>query len=292
MHQAPAQGRADPDADREGGKEEDYDAAVCAERHLGEGRQLRQRYRANEPEPGRSEDRQAHFSALPCVAQNPRRCRQQVPAEPQVRCGSRSRRHPQARGKAETRADEQQDAAGGRSPGDCDRDPAGDSAGENREKGAGLHQGVAVDQLGGRKVLRQQRVFDRARKRRLSAQHEQQDERESQVAGQQSSGGAEHGDELGGFEDLQQSRTLEPISELPGRRREEKERRDQGAAGDGRHHAGVGTGGSAVGDQHNEGALEQIVVERPGGLRQQQRHEAPRPQQLDLLAHSSVPLRE
>ena len=52
-------------------------------------------------------------------------------------------------------------------------------------------------------MLRQQRVFDRARKRRLRPEHEQQDQRERQIAGQQSGGGAEHGDELGGFEDLQ-----------------------------------------------------------------------------------------
>ena len=205
VHQAPAQGRADADADREGGEEQDDDAAVRTERHFGEGRQLRQRYCSDEPEPGRSEDRQPHLSARPGMAQNPGRCCQQVPAEPQVRCGSRSRRHSKARGKAESRAEEQQDAAGGRSPGDRDRDLAGDRAGQNREKGAGLHQGVAVDEFGRREMLRQQCVFDRARKRRLRPEHEQQNQRERQIAGQQSGRGAKHRDEFGSFEEPQQS---------------------------------------------------------------------------------------
>ena len=126
---------------------------------------------------------------------------------------------------------EQQDAARGGAPGDGDREPAGDRAGEDREKGAGLHQGIAVDQLGRREMLRQQRVFDRARKRRLRPEHEQQSQRERQVAGQQGGRGAQHGDQLGGLEDLQQPRALEPVGQLPRRRREQKERRDQRAAG-------------------------------------------------------------
>ncbi len=132
-------------------------------------------------------------------------------------------------------------------------------------------------------------VFDRARKRRLSAEHEQQSQREHKIPAQQGRGSAEHRNEFGGFEDLQQSRAFEAICELAGGSREQKERRDQRSAGDCGQRPGIGAGRGAVDDHHDKGALEQIVVKRPEDLGQEQRQETPSLEQFDLLAHRSVP---
>ncbi len=176
-HQPAAQGRADADADRKGGKEQDHDTAAGAEGRFREGRQLRHQHAADEPEPRRPEDRQPDLAALPGLAQDGDRRRCRVPAQPQPGRGGRGGRDAEAGAQAERGAAQKQHAGSGRPPPHGNREPAGDCAEQDRQKGTGLHHRIAVDQLAGRQMLRQQSVFDRARERRLRAQHEEASER-------------------------------------------------------------------------------------------------------------------
>ena len=147
VHQPPAQHRAGPDADRERGEEQRYDAGAGAQRLLREGRDLRQEHRADQPEPRRAEDRQLDVAALPGLTQDRGGRGDRVAAEAQCGRGRRGARHEQARGEPRSRAQASSRQAASVPRSSAMAMPSGDRPKQDRQERAAFEQRVAVDQL-------------------------------------------------------------------------------------------------------------------------------------------------
>jgi hypothetical protein len=101
------------------------------------------------------------------------------------------------------------------------------------EEGAGLDQGIAIDQLSGRQQFGQDRVFDRPEECRLHAEQEQYRELEADLAQGQRQRRQQHDADFGQLDRLKQSGLAVFVGELAARRREQEIGQDEDRGGDG-----------------------------------------------------------
>ncbi len=159
-----AQHRAQRDAHREHGEDQGHHAFVAVQPFLGEGRDLRQVDRAEEPEPGVAHQRARDRRALAePQAEDAPGLGEDVPVELQPRQRRRRSRNAAAG----------QVAAGGHQHHRCGhrrrvmrmghQHAGADGAGQDRQEGAHLHQRVAADQFVLVQVLGQDRILHRAK---------------------------------------------------------------------------------------------------------------------------------
>ena len=94
-----------------------------------------------------------------------------------------------------------------------------------------------------------------------------------------------HDDDLRELDEAHQIRAVVAVGQVAGGGREEEEGQDGDPGRDVHHDAGVEPGavGQAEGDQHRQGALEEVVVEGPQELRQEKGQKTARVQERELV---------
>ena len=98
---------------------------------------------------------------------------------------------------------------------------------QDRDERAHLDQTVAADQLLGPQDLREDRVLDRAEKRRMDAEERQRRKHQRQALAPEAHEPDDHDDNLEELDPADQPRLLDLVGDLSGRRRKEDERRDE-----------------------------------------------------------------
>ncbi|MNH85541.1 hypothetical protein D3C73_379820 [compost metagenome] len=106
-------------------------------------------------------------------------------------------------------------------------DPGTDGPGQNRQEGAHFHQTVATDQLIFTQRLRQDRILHRTEQRRMRAHGEQRQQHQRQVIEHEADRADRHDDDFPEFDQTDQGVLGKFFPELPGQRREQKERQDE-----------------------------------------------------------------
>lgn len=166
-----------------------------------------------------------------------------------------------------------------------DEDAAQDGAAQDGQVGPHLDQAVAGDQLVLSQVLGQDAVLGGAEERGLCPHQEEHDDQEPDVAEAEPDGGAGHDEDLRQLHLAHEEGAVTAVREVPRRGGKEEEGEDEGPRRDVDHDAGVRARlvRQAEGDEHHEGALEEVVVEGAQELRQEERKEAARHQQGKLI---------
>ena len=131
-------------------------------------------------------------------------------------------------------------------------------------------------------MLGQDRVFDRAEERRVDAHADERDQHQLQILEEDAGGAHQHDQDLGGLDDPHDLRLVVGVGELAGERGEEEEGQDEDAGGD-RAEPGLVLDRieDLVGREEDHRVLEQIVVERPEELGDEQRQEPALPHQSE-----------
>ena len=162
---------------------------------------------------------------------------------------------------------------------------------QDRDIGAGLDQPGAAKHFVLGEVLRQDGIFDRPEEGRVDAHRGQCGEQQRDVVEDQPGRAEQHDPDFGAFDDAHDRGLVIGVGELAGERGQEEKWRDEQAAGDraeGRFLLGIAI--NAVDHQHDHGGAEQIVVEGAEELRDEQRHEAARAEQVsDVLEQEDLP---
>ncbi|MNM82627.1 hypothetical protein D3C81_946600 [compost metagenome] len=285
--QAFAEQRADADAEGEHGEQQGHAALAAAEHVLGVGRELGEQQRAVQPEPGDAEDRQEHRMALAGEADVAPGFAQRVGVDLELRF----RRRGGGNAQAAPVADHGDRQAGGGDPqaATCDagEQAADQGADEDGDEGAGLDQRIAADQLVLVQVLRQDRVLHRAEQGRVQAEQEQAGEQQLQAVQGEAGAGDQHDGDLQQLDQPRQAGLVVLVGELPGGGGEQEERQDE----DARRQVGQQADAEAgplrglEGQQHHQGVLEQVVVERAEELGGEERAEAAGLEQGELRTH-------
>ena len=110
----------------------------------------------------------------------------------------------------------------------------------------------------------------------MDPHREQGDQHQRDVVQKQPGRSEDHDDDLGGLDDSDDPRLVAGIGQLPGEGGEEEEGEDEDGARYGVEHRLLGRIGiDVIGDQDHHRRLEQIVVECPEELGDEQRQEAP-----------------
>ena len=172
---------------------------------------------------------------------------------------------------------------------------AGDGAGEDRERGAGLHQCVATDEFLVPQRLREDRVLHRPEQRRVESHQEQRAQEQGQVGAHEPDRTDDHDRDLEQLDEADDARLVVLVRELTGGRRKEEERQDEERAGEVHQHIRRQRGerGGVERDQDHERVLVDVVVQDAQKLRDEKRRKAPLPEQseLTLPRHRSFPVR-
>jgi len=268
-----AQHGAGADAHGEEGQHEGEHRRVGVQVIPHQRRQLGQQGGAERPEPAQPQQRQPNRPMGTGSPQQRRSLTRQVPAQAQAQRVGRRARHQRRAG----HPGQSHGHPGGRDDGRAMLQPkqgaAGDRAGQNAEEGAGFDEAVAGHQLMFGQVAGKDGVFQRAEERRLHAQPEQHGEQQGRTAEQEPGRRQRHERHLRQLDDEDGAGLLEPVGNLPGRRRQQRVGQDEHAARQ-RHQRRPGRPRRPEQDQHHQGVLEQVVVQRPERLGQQQRREA------------------
>ena len=151
------------------------------------------------------------------------------------------------------------------------------------EKGAGLDERVAGDELVLVQVLRKECVFDRAEDRRMRAEEEERREEQRHAFQPEPHRAHRHDDDLSDLDDAGDIRLVDAVGQRTRGAGEEEERRNEDRAG--QHDEGGGVHaclrGEPVGHHDSHRALQEVVVEGAQELRDEQRCKPTRRQELD-----------
>ena len=166
------------------------------------------------------------------------------------------------------------------------QDAAGQRAEQDGDEGAALDQRIAADEFVLAQVLRQDGVLDWPEERRVQAEQEQRAQENVQAVQVKAERSDAHDRHFQHFHDPGQRRLVVLVGQLPGRCREEEEGEDE----DPRREVGEQLGRKPCparrlkGQQDDERVLEQVVVEGPEELGNEEGRETPRPEQGELRA--------
>ena len=106
---------------------------------------------------------------------------------------------------------------------------------------------------------------------------------------EQAGGAEDHDEDFRGLHDPDDLRLVVGIGELAGERREQEEGRDEQPTRNGaERRLLLGIAVDAVDHQHHHRGAEQIVVERPQELGDEDRQEPPGPHQVKRVVHQSA----
>ena len=162
---------------------------------------------------------------------------------------------------------------------------ADDRANQDGDEGAGLDQCVAAHQLLRAQMLRQQRVLDRPEESRVRAQQEQTAEQKRKIVRDEPDRSHRHDRDFQQLDQAHDARALVLVGELTGGGREQEEGQDQDAAAEIDEHLRTCAGHARrmESDEQHQRVLEQVVVERAEQLRDEERPEAARGEELKLV---------
>ena len=284
LEHAVAQQRTERHANGEGHQKQGRQVLVAAQHVLGEGCDLGQERRTDQPEPGDRQDGQEDIAALGGITQHLPGRGERVVVHLQIRrrrAGGRdeARRHPADHRNGEDRRRDQVNAP------IVQDQLAGHGAQQDRDEGPRLHPGVTGDQLVATQLLRQDAVLDRAEVGGLGPHQKQHRQQKPDVTQHEAQARDRHDRDLGELEDADQPGLVVLVRDLPGAGGEQKEREDEHPRRRGHHQRGVDARllCHRKGDQKDDGVLEDIVVERPQGLGNEQRQETTAIEQLELV---------
>ena len=155
---------------------------------------------------------------------------------------------------------------------------------EDREKGAGLDQGIAADEFFAAQHLRQQAVFRGREEGRVQAHQEKAGQQHQEIALRKAPAGQRHDRDLSGLDDLQDQRLVIAVRELACETREQQKGQDEQPAGEIGEQFGcdLRLKPGAERRQQHEPILQQVVIERAERLAGEVRQEAPFGEQPEL----------
>ncbi len=181
---------------------------------------------AVEPEPGDTEDRQEDQAIGASVADHPPGLEQGIGLQAQLRIRWRCRGDEATGGIAGHRDDQRRasdpDGVAGRR-----QESAEQGADQDRDKRAGLDQGIAADQLVGLQMLGQDGVLDRTEQRRVAAEQTEGDQQQRQAVAGETGAGDDDDDDLENLHQTGDARLVELVGELAGAGGEDEERQDE-----------------------------------------------------------------
>ena len=155
------------------------------------------------------------------------------------------------------------------------REPADNRAGEDCEKCRGFDQRVAGGKFGGREMIRQDAVLDRAEQRRNDAEQKQREKQQRDRVQPEAGDRAVPATPIStSFSRCGDVGLVEPVGDLAAERRQDEERKDENRAGERNQRFGI-VAGQFEQDQEYQRVLEEIVVERAEKLAPEQRRETP-----------------
>ncbi|MNP05616.1 hypothetical protein D3C76_975710 [compost metagenome] len=161
-------------------------------------------------------------------------------------------------------------------------DPGANGTGQDRQEGAHFHQAVAAYQFIFPQGLRQDRVLHRPEQRRMGAHGEQRQQHQRQVIEHEADGADRHDGDFPKLDQADQRVLGELFPELPGQGREQEKRQDKQQRTQVDPDRAVTFDGQLVQNGEDQRLFEHVVVERPEGLGDEERQEAPGAQQGEL----------
>ena len=154
------------------------------------------------------------------------------------------------------------------------RHAAGDRAAENCEKGRALDERIARRKFLARQMVGQDAVFDGAEQRAGDAEENERAKERGDIGEKKAGRGQCCDGDLRDAEPAHDARLVIFVGEFAADRRQKKERRDEGRAGE-RNERRAALGRMRQ-DQENQGVLQEIVVEGGEELTPEQWRETPR----------------
>ncbi len=163
---------------------------------------------------------------------------------------------------------------------------------QDGDEGAHLHQPVAAHQLGLVQVLRQVGELDRAEQRRVQPHQEGTRVEQGRAVYGKARQAQQHDGDFQRLHQPDQAGFLDLVGDLAAGGREQHERRNKDGRDQERRALGVNAveQGRMVGDKGGEGDLEQVVVHGAQELGPEERREAARAEQTELVLLAHVAL--
>ena len=280
-----AKQRADADGDGEGHQHQRDHGRPAAQPLRHQHWNLRQIDGAEQPEPRDAEDRLEDRLALPRQPNQGPRLGGRIPAHRPGVGGGRGR-DGAARCIASRRDGHHEDEQSERHVAEAADGRAGDGAEQNRHERAHLHHGVAAHELRGVEVLGQHRVLQRPEESGLRSKQKQRRQQRRHALRKERDAGQRRAADLAELHKANQPRLLELVGQNAGGGGKQKERQDEQPSrqiDENRLALGVFDGGNgAVGEEHRQRRLEDVVVERAEKLRHEERPQPPRAKQAEL----------
>ena len=273
--QSLAQQGAGTDAERKGGEQYRDHQFPAAEDIAGVRRELREKERAVQPEPGNPEDGEKYGALLAGKGEIAPGFTERVEVHPQLR--HRRWRHRNAPAGEVTR-ERHHKTAGGDPGGIRDRtgeQAAGQGADQDGHERTGFNQRIAADQFISVQMLRQDGVFDRPEQGRMQPEQEQRRQQRRQTGEEKAGSGNPHDEHFQHFHQTGQHCFVVLVRQLSGGGGKQEEGQDENS----RRQIGEQFRRqrrplcSVKSEQHDQRVLEHVVVEGAEKLRGEKRGE-------------------